>query len=452
MRPESRKAMAFDIFLLVRQVDRLTNFLMWLAHLPCFGVKYQEGVCMCHIARLARLLVCGLVAALASGCGGGGGDSVMMAPPAAPDLTPPEIAVNPVFTFLPAFDRPVAMKQAPGDDSRWFVAEKNGVIRAFANNVDSSATSVFLEIPSDVSSVGEGGLLGFAFHPDFPRTPAVYISYTRSGAPLVSYISRFLSTDDGQTLNGGSEEVILTVLQPETNHNGGDLMFGPDGFLYAGFGDGGGSGDPLGNGQDDTNLHGSIIRIDVSGDTTYSIPADNPNATNGVCTQGYGGASCPEIFAWGLRNPWRFSFDAETGTLWAGDVGQGSWEEIDRIESGENYGWNVREGAHCFSPATGCADTFTDPVTEYDHSVGRSVTGGYVYRGSSISDLIGWYIFGDFISGRIFAVGADSASGVAPEELLDTSLSIVSFAEDNNNELYVLDYSAGTMHKIEKAP
>jgi glucose/arabinose dehydrogenase len=153
-----------------------------------------------------------------------------------------------------------------------------------------------------------------------------------------------------------------------------------------------------------------------------------------------------------LRNPWRFSFDAETGTLWAGDVGQGSWEEIDRIESGENYGWNVREGAHCFSPATGCADTFTDPVTEYDHSVGRSVTGGYVYRGSSISDLIGWYIFGDFISGRIFAVGADSASGVAPEELLDTSLSIVSFAEDNNNELYVLDYSAGTMHKIEKAP
>ena len=242
------------------------------------------------------------------------------------------------------------------------------------------------------------------------------------------------------------------MLQPETNHNGGDLMFGPDGFLYSGFGDGGGSGDPLGNGQDDTNLHGSIIRIDVSGGAPYSIPADNPNAMNDICTQGYGGAPCPEIYAWGLRNPWRFSFDAESGTLWAGDVGQGSWEEVDRIESGANYGWNVREGAHCFSPGTGCADSFTDPVTEYNHSVGRSVTGGYVYRGSSIPDLVDWYIFGDFISGRIFAVRADSASGVAPEELLDTSLSIVSFAEDTSNELYVLDYIVGTIHKIEMAP
>jgi glucose/arabinose dehydrogenase len=407
---------------------------------------------MCCVNRLGGLIICSILAGLVAGCGGGGGDSVMLAPPAGPDQTPPEILVHRVFTSLPAFNRPVAMKQAPGDDSRWFVAEKSGVIRVFANNVDSSSASVFLEISSIVNSTSEGGLLGFAFHPDFPLTPEVYISYTRSGAPLVSYISRFLSTDDGQTLNAGSEEVILTVLQPETNHNGGDLMFGPDGFLYAGFGDGGGSGDPLGNGQNDTNLHGSIIRIDVSGAAPYSIPADNPNATNGICTQGYGGAPCPEIYAWGLRNPWRFSFDAETGTLWAGDVGQGNWEEIDRIESGANYGWNVREGAHCFSPATGCADTFTDPVTEYDHSVGRSVTGGYVYRGSSISELIGWYIFGDFISGRMFAVSSNSASGVAPEELLDTSLSIVSFAEDNSNELYILDYIVGTIHRVEKAP
>ena len=404
------------------------------------------------ISRFIYFVACSLIAALSAGCGSSGGDTVSMAPPDPPGSTAPEIAVNRVFTALPAFNSPVAMKQAPDDANRWFVAEKQGFIRVFANNVDASSASVFLDISSVVNAANEGGLLGFAFHPDFPLTPEVYVSYTRSGAPLVSYISRFLSTDDGQTLLAGSEEVILTVLQPETNHNGGDLMFGPDGLLYAGFGDGGGSGDPLGNAQDDTNLHGSIVRIDVSGSVPYSIPAGNPNATNDLCTQGYGGAPCPEIFAWGLRNPWRFSFDAFTGVLWAGDVGQGDWEEIDRIQAGQNYGWNVREGAHCFNPATGCGDTFTDPVTEYDHSLGRSVTGGYVYRGNSISDLTGWYVFGDFISGRLFAVREDSSDGVVPEELLDTDLSIVSFAEDSSRELYFLDFNVGTIHKIENTP
>jgi glucose/arabinose dehydrogenase len=173
---------------------------------------------------------------------------------------------------------------------------------------------------------------------------------------------------------------------------------------------------------------------------------------NSVCTQGYGGAPCPEIFARGLRNPWRFSFDSATGVLWAGDVGQGAWEEIDVIAAGQNYGWNVREGAHCFNPANGCADNFQEPQTEYDHTLGRSVTGGFVYRGTSVPSLIGWYIFGDFISGRIFAVRANSAAGVTPDELLDTSLSIVSFAEDNDGELYVLDYSVGTIHKVGDAP
>ena len=401
--------------------------------------------------NLACVIACGLLTALAAGCGSES-ETPTMAPPEPPGATAPEIAVNRVFTALPAFNSPVAMKQAPGDANRWFVAEKRGFIRVFANNVDASSASVFLDISSVVNSSGEGGLLGFAFHPDFPLMPAVYVSYTRSGAPLVSYISRFLSTDDGQTLLASSEVVILTVLQPATNHNGGELMFGPDDFLYAGFGDGGGSGDPLDNGQDDTNLHGSIVRIDVSGAAPYSIPEDNPNATNDVCTQGYGGAPCPEIYAWGLRNPWRFSFDASTGVLWAGDVGQGAWEEIDRIEAGQNYGWNVREGAHCYNPPAGCADTYTDPVTEYDHSLGRSVTGGYVYRGTRISDLIGWYIFGDFISGKLFAVPENSAAGVVPEELLDTGLSIVSFAEDTGGELYVVDFGVGTIHKIENAP
>lgn len=406
---------------------------------------------MHSVIKFTCVIACGLLATALAGCGSDG-ETPTMAPATPPGATAPEIAVNRVFTALPAFNNPVAMKQAPGDPNRWFVAEKQGSIRVFANNVDASSASVFLDLSSVVDAASEGGLLGFAFHPDFPLTPEVYVSYTRSGAPLVSYISRFLSTDDGQTLLAVSEDVILIVLQPETNHNGGDLVFGPDGFLYAGFGDGGGSGDPLANGQDDTNLHGSIVRIDVSGPAPYSIPAGNPNATNDVCTQGYGGAPCPEIFAWGLRNPWRFSFDRSTGVLWAGDVGQRAWEEIDRIEVGQNYGWNVREGAHCFNPPTGCADTFTDPVTEYDHTLGRSVTGGYVYRGTRIADLIGWYVFGDFISGKLFAVREDSAAGVVPEELLDTDLSIVSFAEDTSGELYILDFGVGTIHKIENAP
>jgi len=402
-------------------------------------------------ALTARALFFGLMASLLTSCGGGGGGDVAIGAPVPPPVSTPQITTSQVFTAL-SFNSPTVLKQAPGDSSRWFVGEKSGFIRVFANNASSSSANVFLDISSVVNSSGEGGLLGFAFHPNFPVTPEVFVSYTRSGAPLVSYISRFLSNDNGQTLLAGSEEIVLTVLQPETNHNGGDIVFGPDGLLYAGFGDGGGSGDPLGNGQDDTNLHGSIVRLDVDGAAPYAIPAGNPNAMNSVCTQGYGGAPCPEIFARGLRNPWRFSFDSATGVLWAGDVGQGAWEEIDVIAAGQNYGWNVREGAHCFNPANGCADNFQEPQTEYDHTLGRSVTGGFVYRGTSVPSLIGWYIFGDFISGRIFAVRANSAAGVTPDELLDTSLSIVSFAEDNDGELYVLDYSVGTIHKVGDAP
>jgi glucose/arabinose dehydrogenase len=362
----------------------------------------------------------------------------------------PQITTSRVFDQL-AFVAPTVLRQAPGDASRWFVGEKSGIIRVFANNANSSSSSVFLDISAVVDASSEGGLLGFAFHPDFPITPEVYVSYTRGG-PFRSYVSRFFSVDGGQTLSPVPEDVILEVLQPATNHNGGDIAFGPDGFLYVGFGDGGGSGDPLGNGQNDTNLHGTIVRIDVESAAPYAIPPGNPNAMNAVCTQGSGAAPCPEIYAWGLRNPWRISFDRQTGELWTGDVGQGDWEEVDRIEAGANYGWNVREGDHCFEPPAGCADTFADPVTEYSHSLGRSVTGGYVYRGTAIPGLAGRYVFGDFITGRVFAVPADSAPVTTAEVLLDTSHAIVSFAEDNDGELYVLDYGVGTIHKVESAP
>ena len=408
-----------------------------------------------HRIRITSNVTAALLAAMAlAGCGGGnsggnGGGTVVPPPP--PTSTTPTVTVSQVFTSL-TFSQPTVLKQAPGDSSRWFVGEKSGFIRVFANNPGSSSSSTFLDISSVVNASGEGGLLGIAFHPDFPVTPEVFVAYTRTGAPLVSYISRFTSDDNGQTLLAGSEDPILTVLQPQTNHNGGDILFGPDGFLYASFGDGGGGGDPQGNAQNDENLHGSIIRIDVDGASPYGIPAGNPNAMNSACFQGYGGAPCPEIFAWGLRNPWRISIDEVTGKLWAGDVGQGDWEEIDVIEVGMNYGWNVREGAHCFSPPSGCATTFEDPITEYDRSQGRSVTGGHVYRGSAIADLVGWYVFGDYGSGNIFAIPENSVAGVTPDVLLGTPNAIVTFAEDTDGELYYADIAVGTIHKLEDAP
>ncbi len=390
--------------------------------------------------------------ALIAGCGGGGGGSngpkVEIIPP--PVATTPTITTQPVFTNL-TFNQPVAILQAPGDSSRWFIAEKGGLVRVFDNDQNASATGIFLDISSVVNAIGEGGLLGLAFHPNFPATPEVFVSYTRSGAPLVSYISRFFSTDSGQTLNAASEGVLLTVDQPASNHNGGDISFGPDGFLYVGFGDGGGSGDPGGNGQNTNTLMGAIVRLDVEGGSPYAIPAGNPFEANAVCSGGSGTDDCPEIYAWGLRNPWRFSFDAVTGKLWAGDVGQGDWEEIDVITGGGNYGWNVREGAHCFSPANGCADTFVEPTTEYDHSIGRSVTGGHVYRGAVISDLGGWYLFGDFTSGRLFGIREDSAAGIAPEIFGETGLQIVSFGHDTGGEVYLLNF-AGTIHQVIDAP
>lgn len=396
-----------------------------------------------------RFAILSVTMTLVAGCGGGGGGPPVVAVPP-PVAATPTITTQPVFTNL-TFDQPVALLQAPGDSSFWFVVEKNGVVRVFANDPNTSSSSAFLDISALVNASGEGGLLGMAFHPNFPVTPEAFVSYTRSGSPLVSYVSRFYSTDSGQTLDAASEEVILTVSQPATNHNGGDLAFGPDGFLYVGFGDGGGSGDPNGNGQNTATLMGAIARLDVEGGSPYGIPAGNPFEANAVCTGGSGVESCPEIYAWGLRNPWRFSFDAITSKLWVGDVGQGDWEEIDVITAGANYGWNVREGAHCFNPASGCANTFVEPISEYDHSFGRSITGGRVYRGTAIPDLGAWYVFGDFTSGRLFGIREDSVVGTSPEVFRETGLQIVSFAEDTDGEIYVLNFG-GTIHQVVDAP
>ena len=252
---------------------------------------------------------------------------------------------------------------------------------------------------------------------------------------------------------GAPEEILFTVLQDDTNHNGGDLAFGQDGFLYASFGDGGGGGDQNGNAQNQANLLGTIVRINVDGADPYEIPTSNPNFGSALCLQGFGGAACPEIYAWGLRNPWRISFDSVTGDLWVGDVGQGAWEEVDRVEIGMNYGWNIREGAHCFNPPASCPTVgLAEPITEYQRISSASVTGGYVYRGTALPGLVGQYVFADFVQGRIFSVPANSQPTVMPTELDDTSLQFSAFAEDTDGELYLIHYSGGTIYQLVAVP
>ncbi|HEY8520605.1 MAG TPA: PQQ-dependent sugar dehydrogenase [Gammaproteobacteria bacterium] len=417
-----------------------------------------------------------LLAIAAAGCGGGGGDDSSPAPaqpPAAPPagldarptnatcVAPPRtgpttvaVALEPVFASL-SFDQPLGMLQAPGDDSRWFVLEKTGRVRVFANRPDVATASTFISLNVDAAS--EGGLLGMAFHPDFASNGTVFLSYTVQGpspmVPMISVVARYTSTDGGATLDPGTAQEIIRVNQPFENHNGGHIAFGPDGYLYLGLGDGGSGGDPDGRAQDTTDLLGDFLRLDVNRGTPYAIPPDNPFAGNPTCgpDSNVSTNNCPEIYAWGFRNPWRWSFDSLTNDLWVGDVGQGAFEEVDIVERGGNYGWDCREGAHPFnSPAPSCstATNLIDPVHEYGRTQGFSITGGYVYRGTAIPALVGSYVFGDYGSGRIWRLVPDGAGGYDAEELLDTNLSIASFGQGNDGELYVVDIAGGTLHKI----
>jgi glucose/arabinose dehydrogenase len=367
---------------------------------------------------------------------------------------PPAIQTQAAFTNL-SFNLPVAMLQAPGDGSRWFIVEKSGRVLIFDNVAGASSTDVFVDIDNRVDSSGnEMGLLGMAFHPDFAQNGEVFLSYTRSGP--ISYVSRFGSQNGGLTLDPTSEEPLLTVPQEFSNHNGGNIAFGSDGHLYVGLGDGGSANDPNDRAQDTRNLLGTMLRIDVDAGSPYGIPAGNPFAGNDLCASGSGNTDCPEIFAWGLRNPWRWSFDRLTGELWAGDVGQGDWEEVDRISVGGNYGWRIREGAHCnpnLFQGDDCPSTgLTDPVAEYSHGVGRSITGGYVYRGGAVPSLQGSYVYADFVTGRIFRTFNPGTATLVADELLDTPLSISSFGEGVNRELFLLDYFSGTIHQLIGSP
>jgi glucose/arabinose dehydrogenase len=351
----------------------------------------------------------------------------------------PNVSVQRVFPNL-SFSQPVFMLQRSGDPNNWYLLEKGGRIFRFPNNNQTSERTVALDLRNNAESGPmEAGLLGMAFHPNFENNGYIFISYTAPGAPLVSRISRFRSNDNGLTINPESEVFILTLQQPYTNHNGGTIMFGPDNYLYIGFGDGGGAGDPLRHAQNRDTLFGSILRIDVDNDVPYRIPPDNP-------FQGASGRD--EIFAYGLRNPWKFSFDRETGELWTGDVGQNSWEEINIIRSGENYGWNYFEGSHPYLREEVNREQFTFPVAEYGHDVGQSVTGGYVYRGTEISPLQGVYVYGDYVTGRIWGLVNPYRDDRHSRQLTNTDLRISSFAESNTGELYLLDFRRGTIHKL----
>ncbi len=365
-----------------------------------------------------------------------------------PLTQPPEAGSYTLEAAFPelSFDSPVDL-QHPGDGSdRLFVVEREGIIRVFQNDSSATETTTFLDISDRVVTTGEGGLLGLAFHPDYESNGFFYVNYT-TGNPFRTVICRFQVSDDANRADVSSETLILPINQPQSNHNGGQIQFGPDGYLYIATGDGGGAGDPDGNAQDRTNLLGNILRIDVdgsSGEMTYAIPSDNPFAGNDEDFR-------EEIFAYGLRNPYRFSFDAETGELWAGDVGQNRFEEIDIIENGSNYGWDITEGDACFEPMQDCDRSgLTDPVFTYSQEGSQSVTGGFVYRGPSLGALTGYYVYADFISGRIWALDASNSQNPDNIELLDSELSIVGFGTDAENELYICAFD-GTIYRLAEA-
>ena len=352
-------------------------------------------------------------------------------------IRPFEIDLAPVVEG--SLTRPTYLTHA-GDD-RLFVVEQPGRIRLIQDG--QMLDRPFLDITAKVSTNGnERGLLSVAFHPDYKANGQFFVNYTRQpdGATVIERYT--VSGDDLDRADDQSGQVILTIAQPEANHNGGQLQFGPDGYLYIGMGDGGGAGDQhgaIGNAQDPKALLGKMLRIDVTNQDTYALPASNPSGN--------------EIWASGVRNPWRFSFDRSTGDLYLADVGQNTYEEVDfqpaASQGGENYGWRVMEASHCFDPREGCDQSgLVLPVAEYSHAVGGcSITGGYVYRGSQYPVLQGAYFFGDYCSGIIWSLQRDGDQWQMTQRL-ESGLRISSFGEDVNGELYVVDHGGAVYQLI----
>ncbi|MDI4645891.1 PQQ-dependent sugar dehydrogenase [Cohnella hashimotonis] len=355
------------------------------------------------------------------------------------------VKLTPVFQGV-NLDRPTAI-ESRGD--RLYVTEQEGRIVALrAAEADKGGkTETLLDLTDRVYSKGtEQGLLGLAFDPQYEVNGFIYVNYTTRTNTIIARYSLPLE-ERAASGDGKDEKVLMTFKQLYANHNGGQLAFGPDGYLYIGTGDGGGSGDPQGNGQNKQTLLGKILRIDIGkaeGDKAYAIPADNPFAKSG---------GAKEIYAYGLRNPWRFSFDADTGDLWAADVGQNKFEEIDKIVNGGNYGWKLKEADRCYEPSSGCESAAKQagviaPIWSYGREDGQSVTGGYVYRGTAIPGLAGRYVYGDYGSGAIWALKEEVSGHYGNELLLQSELNITTFGLDEQGELY-LTSADGELYRLD---
>jgi glucose/arabinose dehydrogenase len=341
-------------------------------------------------------------------------------------------------------DSPLAVTHAGDGSGRLFVAQQGGAIRIVRDG--ALVETPFIDIGERIRPGGERGLLGLAFHPDYPEDPRFFVNYTDEEGD--TQIAAYEVDPANGDLAVDEESRLLTIGQPYANHNGGALAFGPDGYLYIATGDGGSGGDPHGFGQALDAVLGKILRVDVdtpSGDRRYSVPDDNPFAA----TEG----ARPEIWHYGLRNPWRMSFDRATGDLWIGDVGQNAWEEIDVARAGTgglNFGWNRMEASHCFRPDTGCEDpAFTLPITEYGRDEGGcTVIGGNVYRGAAQPALSGGYVFADYCAGLVWAIPADAVGPMPPVLVAETATRPSAFGEDEAGELFVTDISSGELLRV----
>jgi glucose/arabinose dehydrogenase len=389
------------------------------------------------------------------GASNGGGQDPLKDCGVAANPSVPPLALTELVTGL---ERPIYLTQPRGDAERLFIVEKPGRVRIV--RAGALLEAPFLSVAGVSERGSEMGLLGLAFHPDYAENGRFYVYYStlQGGSAHISRVAEYhVNGDDPDLAEAASERVLLEVSEPEDNHNGGNLQFGPDGYLYIGLGDGGGSGDrhgDAGNGQNLGTLLGKILRIDVNGTgagTTgaYAVPPGN-----------LGGAALPEIWSYGLRNPWRYSFDACTGDMYIGDVGQGLIEEIDFEPAGtpgRNYGWRLMEGEACFDPASDCnatAENLVPPVATYDHGIGQSITGGYVYRGAALPELRGTYLFADYQSARFFALRMQAGSVAQAQLEISDNINpgrdvagIASFGQDNTGELYVIALG-GTVYRI----
>ncbi len=343
--------------------------------------------------------------------------------------------------------RPILLTHAGDGSNRLFVPQQQGQVHVFTNKVGAQSTSIFLDISKKVlykDNENEQGLLGMAFHPKYKENGQFFVFYSTKEPLLTTVISRFtVSKDDPNKADPASEKELFRLTHPFWNHKGGTICFGPDGYLYVALGDGGAGNDPLNNAQNLQTPLGKILRIDVDKQDkglAYSIPKDNPYV-NVIAAGGKQEIARPEVYALGLRNVWRMSFDRTTGDLWAADVGQNVWEEINIIEKGGNYGWNLREGKHVFAPnGAGTNSSLIEPIWEYHHDIGKSITGGHVYRGKKVPELAGYYLYGDYVSSKLWALKYDAKTKTVTENRSiayeGNPLQVISYGEDAEGEVY----------------